>query len=70
MLDFNYNYVVAGLTGNIVKLALGILSASYDTIFMVQRFILYPPDKTVQGSSTTYSPLLLSREDHHEFEEA
>ncbi len=51
-----------------MKLALGFLSASYDILFMIQRFVLYPPDKTVYGS-TTYAPLLIIHEDEIGLEE-
>mmetsp|Transcript_23816 Transcript_23816/g.34923 ORF Transcript_23816/g.34923 Transcript_23816/m.34923 type:complete len:324 (-) Transcript_23816:102-1073(-) len=43
-----------GVEGNFVKMALGVISGSYDIIFIIQHYILYPntgDDRVVEGSA-------------------
>jgi cystinosin len=58
ILDCNDLNDWGGITGNFVKLALGSVSMLYDILFIVQRYVLYPPlDDTIQASMS-YEPLL------------
>jgi peptide-methionine (S)-S-oxide reductase len=43
---------MAGIWGNIVKLALGVISLVFDGIFFIQHYVMFA------GSSSEYSPLL------------
>lgn len=44
-----------GVAGNFVKLCLGVVSGSYDLIFIVQHYIIYPHDKDDEAVSNTIS---------------
>jgi len=63
MLDCHDKHHMAGIWGNIVKLALGVISIIFDVIFLVQHFILFG------RGEAEYGPLLEGEEGEEDDDE-
>jgi cystinosin len=67
MLDCNDTNDWGGILGDLVKIALGVLSMAFDFIFMAQHYVLYPS----RDGNEHYEPILkhLHDEDDHQVDQ-
>ena len=62
ILDSSLQNDWSGISGNPVKLGLGIVSMSFDILFMVQHYLLYPPTDKEERTPLIQEGEGLSRE--------